>query len=528
MANLELEAGELEARGRAFSLDFAFAVPGIWAVVFAAFVLRLALAFFPGFGVDIGSFTAWSARLADLGPWDFYSPDYFSDYAPGYLYVLWLFGELNRHLTLSPGEFEYLLKMPPTIADVASVYLLYRLLEGRREGLRLAAAAAYAFFPAALLVGPIWGQVDSLSAFFLLLSVYMIVKDRLPAAAVAYVVGFVIKPQIVAAFPFLAFWIMKEHPPKWLPPTPEGWLRVTGWALVFVGAGGALAAYMIDSSQTSLQAAGGLAAVAGGALVAIGTYAGRGRELDAAEGRREPAGIPVPPAGWTAAGLAGFAALVLLIYPFFPGAPWDFVDQLRRATEVDIYRVTSFWAYNFWGFVGFFKSDGQEYLFLSYRHWGLLMFAVAVAGTLFALKDVKENWGLALGTALCTLAFYVFLTRMHERYMFPVFLPLLAACVLRNHPALWWMLGLLSLLHFVNLYHVYMWYNDNELRWEWLFRRLEDPDFLGTGLEARRALSLPMWLSFPMLLATTYLLARSARRAEHPRAAVAGARPTGA
>lgn len=56
-----------------------------------------------GFRVDVGDFTAWAQWLASLGPGGFYAPGYFSDYPPGYLYVLWLLGS-NRQLRRRPGR----------------------------------------------------------------------------------------------------------------------------------------------------------------------------------------------------------------------------------------------------------------------------------------------------------------------------------------------------------------------------------------------------------------------------------------
>ena len=53
-------------------------------------VLRLAFVPTAGFPTDVGTFMAWGDRLRELGPGQFYSPDYFSDYPPGFLYVLWL------------------------------------------------------------------------------------------------------------------------------------------------------------------------------------------------------------------------------------------------------------------------------------------------------------------------------------------------------------------------------------------------------------------------------------------------------
>ena len=51
-----------------------------------------------GFRIDVGDFNAWAQRLASGGPGDFYAPDYFGDYPPGYMYVLWLLGSIGEWL----------------------------------------------------------------------------------------------------------------------------------------------------------------------------------------------------------------------------------------------------------------------------------------------------------------------------------------------------------------------------------------------------------------------------------------------
>ena len=65
-----------------------FTVPLVFIL---AFVLRIVLSTkYLGFGADIACFSAWADRMAELGPTRFYAKDYFSDYPPFYLYVLFL------------------------------------------------------------------------------------------------------------------------------------------------------------------------------------------------------------------------------------------------------------------------------------------------------------------------------------------------------------------------------------------------------------------------------------------------------
>jgi hypothetical protein len=65
---------------------------------------------------------------------------------------------------------------------------------------------------------------------------------------------------------------------------------------------------------------------------------------------------------------------------------------------------------------------------------------------------------LALGTGLSMMAFYLLLTRMHERYVFGAFLPLLVACALLHSRVLWGFFIATATIHFINLYHVFGYY----------------------------------------------------------------------
>src|SRR5919201_5743708 len=66
----------------------------IAAIIGVGVLLRLLVLRSPGFPSDVATFQAWAERLAQIGPANFYEPGYFSDYPPGYLYVLWLFAAL--------------------------------------------------------------------------------------------------------------------------------------------------------------------------------------------------------------------------------------------------------------------------------------------------------------------------------------------------------------------------------------------------------------------------------------------------
>ncbi len=71
------------------------AVGAVLVVLALGLALRLIIAYlFPGsgFGVDLAAFRFWAGNLASHGPQGFYDRDFFHDYTPGYLYVLWVLG----------------------------------------------------------------------------------------------------------------------------------------------------------------------------------------------------------------------------------------------------------------------------------------------------------------------------------------------------------------------------------------------------------------------------------------------------
>jgi len=531
MANLELNAGEATPR-EGFSLDFSFVVSGIWPLLVLGFLVRIVPAAIHGtaFTIDTGTFEAWSLRLADRGPWNFYARDYFSDYAPGYLYILFLVGKLNTLFEFSKHDFQFIFKLPSIFADVGIAWVLYRMLEGQRTELRLGVAAIYLLFPPALLMGAIWGQVDSLSVFFLILSVYWIGRDRPLEGTAAYVIGFVIKPQIIAALPFLAFWIMRRHPVRWVEATAEAGQWLLGWVLLVIGAAVGAVFYAVDPDKYGTVAAvGGVAFLAGWALLGY-VFFTRGGEPGGTTHRPASGAIPVPPVIWLKSAAVGFGVMLALILPFFPDNPWGFITQLKDAADVENYRVGSFWAYNFWGMAqDFFKPDnvdsclanpactGAEFWGIEYRYWGIALFAANVAVILYVLRNADDDWALALGTALCLLAFYMFLTRMHERYMFPALVPLLAACALGRSRVLWGVFAVLGVMQFLNLYQVYGYYQPNELRIQDLYQYFERPRVLSDGIlpdwNLQRWLSFLTFLAFPVVLVTTAVLANPLRRA---------------
>jgi Gpi18-like mannosyltransferase len=146
--------------------------------------------------------------------------------------------------------------------------------------------------------------------------------------------------------------------------------------------------------------------------------------------------------------------------PFFPNNPIlglpDLIVKMGKH-----YSYTSVFAFNTWSLVGMWKPD-QLFFW-----WGLGLYLAAVIAILFVYKNRLKNVPqVFLFISLFLFAFFLFPTRVHERYLFPFFAFFLTAAGLLKNKKLFATYFVLSFLHLVNLYYPYAYYTDNFLRSE--------------------------------------------------------------
>ncbi|MEB2285664.1 MAG: hypothetical protein B6D46_08900 [Polyangiaceae bacterium UTPRO1] len=182
---------------------------GLLAFLLALLAIKMALAPHFGFDTDLGTYKAWALRLADRGPADFYAPNYFCDYPPGYLYILWLLGSLYQgmHLATSGPLSTLIIKMPGLVADLLSSLLLYALLRPR-AGQRTTwlIVLAYSLNPAVIFNSAIWGQTDSLFTLELFLGALLLFEGQIAFGWAVLMIAAVTKPQALIFLPLLASW----------------------------------------------------------------------------------------------------------------------------------------------------------------------------------------------------------------------------------------------------------------------------------------------------------------------------------
>jgi Gpi18-like mannosyltransferase len=131
------------------------------------FFVRLIFVPAEGFKSDVGTFESWALTLAQHPLDQFFSSAGFADYPPGYFFVLWIVGHAYEWFTRGADNYDLLklfVKMPAIVMDLVSAWLIFTIVR-RYASLAwaFAAAALFAFNPAAIFISADWGQVDSVA-----------------------------------------------------------------------------------------------------------------------------------------------------------------------------------------------------------------------------------------------------------------------------------------------------------------------------------------------------------------------------
>ena len=181
----------------------------------AALLVRLVLAVcVRGYNTDINCFSAWSERIYSLGPGAFYAEDYFCDYPPGYMLLLWLPAALRDllGLTVQGAGHLLLLKLLPILCDLLGAHLIWRV--ARRRGVSELIAAVLALFyalnPAAIIDSAAWGQIDSVFTLLVVLCALEAIDERYPLSLIAFAAAMLVKPQAMLFAPLGLVFILSR------------------------------------------------------------------------------------------------------------------------------------------------------------------------------------------------------------------------------------------------------------------------------------------------------------------------------
>ena len=181
-------------------------------LIAAGLIVRvLALNIGPGFQTDVECFKSWASILYENGPAAFYSSEFYTDYPPGYMYILYALGFLRSFLELSDEAFTTLIKTPAIIFDIAAGVMILRLASKKLSGaVSLALSLLYILNPSVIINSSVWGQVDSVHTFVILLSLYLLTEDGYHESFALFALSVLIKPQALMFSPIYIFAAFKK------------------------------------------------------------------------------------------------------------------------------------------------------------------------------------------------------------------------------------------------------------------------------------------------------------------------------
>ena len=406
------------------------AVRAVLVVLALGLALRLIIAYLlpgSGFDVDLGAFRFWASNLASEGLGGFYGRDFFHDYTPGYLYVLWLVGIVGNAL----GGVGDLIKIPPILADLAIGWLAWSMVRelGGRDRLALAAAAVAVLNPVSWFDSVVWGQADAFGVVFVLLGLRELWRDRPERAAIFTVVAAIIKPQLGILIPLIAVVTIRRA--LW-PAGGFGVPERTGRPIriVTTGLAGFLTAVILclPFGLSVIEFSSQPPFLSSGLLRQVGVAAG------------------------------GYPYLTVNAYN-----PWALIpSNLGRSLA-----NAGVWVCDYAGTAQDCGAGTAVFGPIPAVVVGTILLLSAIGLILFVVARHPDRLTLLVGLAVLALAFFIVPTRVHERYGYPFFAMgvILAAISVR------WRVAyiVLSVATFANMYVVLTTlYPDNPSIADWL------------------------------------------------------------
>lgn len=191
------------------SSDNAVYIIGITA---AAVIIRFICAVkYQGHATDMNCFTCWADMIFRDGIGNFYSSEAFTDYPPGYMYILYVIGALKTLFNPTDGLLWLLIKLPAIICDIITGYLIYKLAK-KRVGDILGAVIGgiYLLNPAVILNSSLWGQVDSVYTLFVVLMLLLFTERKTIPGYFVFAICIFIKPQAFMFMPLVIYAIIEN------------------------------------------------------------------------------------------------------------------------------------------------------------------------------------------------------------------------------------------------------------------------------------------------------------------------------
>ena len=382
-------------------------------LLFIAIIVRVYLSInIKGYEVDINCFTAWSLRMVSHGPSLFYQPDYFCDYPPGAMLLLWPVGLILSAFKNLSNEWTLLIvKSIPLAFDIILGSTLYLL--ARKNGMKMGAlfvSILYLLNPVVLANGVAWGQMDNVLAYFLLITIIYAQKQDWKLVFPIYMLSVLMKPQALLFGPIgVGYFIISICTS--LTSTKKTQLKNAGKGLLY-----ALVLALIVIIPFSIKQANPFTWI-------FNLYA----ETLASYGyvTLNTANLYYLFGGnWQAiTSLVSPILMVLTLVAFLAVVATYIILIRKKANSFKIQMLCLFSVFACLNIIYYFIN-------IDYSVYGYTMMAFGYLFSLLCLYHKRNSNPISYYFALTLIAIYVFSVKVHERYLFSA-LPLLLLSYIR-------------------------------------------------------------------------------------------------
>jgi len=312
------------------------------------------------------------------------------DRSPSMLYLLWGLGK--AHQIFPHLSSEIIFKLPANLCDFLITLFIFFLAK-KRLGTNKAFLLSILYFlnPITFINSTFWGQMEATFTLMIILGVYFLVKEKYNLSLFILTLSFLFKPYSIVLVPIVFFWIFKEY-------------------------------YKNKNIKFLIEKS----------FCGISTIIGSVYFLHL-------------PFVWKN---------ILYANSFVENISAPLVLFWQRIKfAMDAYPYISVNAFNFWGIFGFTIKDNSMFIGLSYKSWGLVLFGICflLILSLIWLSSLKNKVFVAfLTSTMLMLSTAIFLTRVHERHLCPIFALTVISMVYLSK--LWRFYYWLSSIHIINLF----------------------------------------------------------------------------
>lgn len=371
-------------------------------ILIVALFLRLKLFSYKTHWSDMYFWQDWGKGMVNLGPSQFYN-HFNADYLPFYPLVLgfvYRLYELTKNIFHHQLPIYYFYKLPATITDILLAIFLFKLIYKKSLVFAYLGLIFFLFNPAIFANSSLWGQVDVIGTFFVILSIYFFIKKHFLWLGASLAFALCTKPLYLLAVPVFTIGLLMVRK---IEKKGIGWFFKNQavfllTCLFFIW----LISYpFVDFSSHVF-------------------FDGLGKPL------------------------------------LFLFKRYQIITQRYPYTSVN--------AFNFWALVdkAFWLSDSRPFIRFSYYQWGNLINIILVMTILVRLVFINKNdwfYRLILSLALLFFTSFMFLTRIHERHLYYV-LPFIILAASKNKRLLLAYL-ILSITYVFNLNFALEYYYQN-------------------------------------------------------------------